>query len=258
MQKIGHRAPKIETLPSSSVLQTQKSPMMPSNSANIGGQAMQKAQTKLTGREPTAITSEFLGQALSAADPVATDRDLTAYLQRSLGLRLEWKTVWINGEPETVAAQAMMPDDPVKRTAALDAIKQAMEPLSTTEALKLLAQVRLQTISRPAESADLEALGMMMAQRLMGYPADVVRHVLQTQPDVSKWWPTWAELRERLDLHSRRRKSIAAAARSIRADDTEPKKTRITPAQLAELMAKVRGANRTTPPISCRADQTGL
>jgi len=48
----------------------------------------------------------------------------------------------------------------------------------------------------------------------MEYPADVVRHVLKTQADQSPWWPTWYELRNRLEQYTYRRRMMLKALTS--------------------------------------------
>jgi len=52
------------------------------------------------------------------------------------------------------------------------------------------------------------------ADELKQYPADVVQKVLSTQHQHSKWWPTWMELQERLNLYTADRRALRKALQS--------------------------------------------
>ena len=79
------------------------------------------------------------------------------------------------------------------------------KPLPRKQTLQNLAALRVLTASRAADGDDTDLLFQVYARQLEGYPADVVTHVLVTQANESRWWPTWLELKERLDLHARKR-----------------------------------------------------
>ena len=72
------------------------------------------------------------------------------------------------------------------------------------------AESRLMLARAALESRDMELQIACYARELTAYPADVVRHVLQTQPRFSKFWPAWSELEERLRLHAQRRQKMSA------------------------------------------------
>lgn len=83
--------------------------------------------------------------------------------------------------------------------------------MSGNECLELLTDLKSLTRPSPGSTDDLEAQLTVYLKRCMDYPPDVVRHVLKTQPDMSTWWPAWAELKDRLELHSYRRRMMLAA-----------------------------------------------
>lgn len=83
--------------------------------------------------------------------------------------------------------------------------------MSPAECVGLLGEIKLMTAARPEQAQDLEAQLMLYARKLAEYPADVVRKVLTTQAEHCRWWPTWAELKERLDPLNPRRGAIQDA-----------------------------------------------
>ena len=49
----------------------------------------------------------------------------------------------------------------------------------------------------------------LYARKLSAYPADIVRKVLSTQDTISKWWPAWADLQDRLEVYMKERRVLA-------------------------------------------------
>lgn len=90
-------------------------------------------------------------------------------------------------------------------------LEQACKPMDRREIIKSLAVLKALTAKRNEADDDQELQLGAYARQLEDYPADVVRHVLETQPRMSKWWPAWAELHERLELFSARRKRMLDA-----------------------------------------------
>lgn len=64
---------------------------------------------------------------------------------------------------------------------------------------------------RDSDVTELELVAY--GQKLMEWPGDVVRDVLNAYPDTHKWWPEWATLRALLAEASAERMAIAAAYR---------------------------------------------
>lgn len=77
--------------------------------------------------------------------------------------------------------------------------------------LDLLTELKALTRPSQGTTADLEAQMVAYLKRLMDYPADVTRYVLTTQPDFSPWWPAWAELKDRLEMFTVRRRMMLEA-----------------------------------------------
>ena len=94
---------------------------------------------------------------------------------------------------------------------ARDILRRACQPMPRSDMLKSLAVLRAMTAKRPETDDDQELQFNAYARALAEYPADVTRYVLETQPGLSKWWPAWAELAERLDRLSNRRKRMLDA-----------------------------------------------
>jgi hypothetical protein len=58
---------------------------------------------------------------------------------------------------------------------------------------------------------------LLYGKKLAEYPADIVRKVLTTQPNILMWWPSWAELKERLDIFAARRQRLLDAVKGKKA-----------------------------------------
>ena len=90
-------------------------------------------------------------------------------------------------------------------------IRKSLMPMSGNECLDLLAEMKALTRPAPGTTDDLTVMMKAYLKRLMDYPADVVRHVLKTQPNNNPWWPSWQELSERLEIHTYRRRMMLEA-----------------------------------------------
>lgn len=103
--------------------------------------------------------------------------------------------------------------------AALEMHERACAPMPRDLVLKELAVVKVCTKARPEHQDDLKFMMQVYAEKLAEWPADVVRHVLTTQPSISKWWPAWEELEDRLSLYGRKRRARRDALRRMVAED---------------------------------------
>ena len=90
-------------------------------------------------------------------------------------------------------------------------LEQALAPASNAEVIKSLVILKSLTIRRKEADDDQEIQLRAYASQLSEWPADVVAHVLKTQAGISKWWPSWAELQDRLEFHAGRRKRLLKA-----------------------------------------------
>lgn len=73
----------------------------------------------------------------------------------------------------------------------------------------MLTKLKVMTTTRAEDVDDIKLVVGVYLEALSEYPADVVRHVLTTHAKMSKWWPSWQELAERLDLHTERRHRLS-------------------------------------------------
>ena len=107
------------------------------------------------------------------------------------------------------------------------------------ETVSLLVRLQRQTKSRAENGMDVEATIEIYAENCLGYPADVVRHVLKTHANMGVFWPAWSEIKERLDLYSGYRTKLRAAL--INPPKPEPEAPpRVSPAQIDEHLSKLR------------------
>lgn len=165
------------------------------------------------------------------AGPEAVDKRLEELLTQLLGSKPKpvWKDRWIKGQWDGDLVSFTLPDTtPEVRAQAADLVRQSLTPMTPSECFGLLGEMKLTTASRPEQGNDLEALLKVYQRKMQNYPRDVVRHVLTTQPDVSKWWPTWRELKERLDVRTVRRLAMLTALTAI--PKTSPTTSRETAA----------------------------
>lgn len=111
-------------------------------------------------------------------------------------------------------------EDRLKAIANLEAWSQ---PLDKNNTIGLLSELRLTTNSKKLSQDDVIIQTKVYAKKLQKYPASVVAHVLETQPDVSKWWPEWADLKERLDVYTRKNQAALNALREYKKPEALPK-----------------------------------
>jgi len=99
---------------------------------------------------------------------------------------------------------------------AIDLHRQACATAPEDKITTALAELRVLTKAKAEDQHDLKFLLRVYADRLGEWPADVVAHVLRTQPSVSRWWPAWEELQDRLELYARKRRTRLKALEDVR------------------------------------------
>ena len=161
------------------------------------------------------ITAQDLGRLMGADDPKATDKAVEALLRLSVKSCLRAETVGRFGpggyEAGPTSYRLMDGVPETDREAALAVLRSATAPATAAEILQLLTRLKVMTVSPSQGSDDLKMQMACYAQELFLYPGDVVRHVLRSQPRHSKFWPTWSELVERLEIYSRKRSNMLTA-----------------------------------------------
>jgi hypothetical protein len=188
---------------------------LPTTSATTIAPKARPARTGTPHGEPGLPTKNaLLPKVMAGASPDQTDRELEASLTRLLGSKPKpVEKVTYPGEGFTVEIQDFrLPAASLEtQERARQMVAKSLTPMTPSECLGLLGEMKLSTICRPEQGHDLEAQLALYARKLQEYPADVVRKVLTTQPNQSKWWPAWAELKERLDVFSERRRKLQRA-----------------------------------------------
>ena len=126
-----------------------------------------------------------------------------------------------------------------EREAALAFAEESLRPASEDFILAELGRLRALTVSRDI-GQDLALVFAAYADELAQYPADAVREVLRGWR--GKFWPTWAELVDRLDRIVAPRKALMEALRrGYREPEHSPEWTPPTEEQkreVLELLAK--------------------
>lgn len=194
---------------------------LPTSSATIGEAAVARKPSRSIGTPPGALgsaitspaTAEDLGRAMAGDDPLVTDRIVQALLPPRVRSSLTPRYRYPKTDPSSgyVVAFAMSGDvSPADAGRALAFVRQAQQPASLNEIMLLLARLKSMTVSGPQGAEDMKAQFAFYAEELLRYPADAVRHVLRTQPRVSKFWPAWCEIAERLEDATRERRRLQA------------------------------------------------
>lgn len=188
----------------------------------------QKAQSAAIGRHPggrglPTIKSSLpsVEMALQGSNPDTTDRSLEASLTSLIGSKPE--PVWEDKITETggwngvVTGFKLPAMSETKWASALALAESSLRPMSAGEIIDLLIEMKLLTKARPEQAKDQEAQLLLYGKKLAEYPADIVRKVLTTQPNILMWWPSWAELKERLDIFAARRQRLLDAVKGKKA-----------------------------------------
>jgi hypothetical protein len=147
--------------------------------------------------------------------PEAADLELEAMAKRLLGSSLECRErsrldpvygydfehdYALVGPVEAGALQEM-------RRALADALVPAPGPMIAKE----LARLGMITKVRAEEVDEIKLRMAIFAEEMAAYPADVVVDACRFWGRTEKFFPSWAELKDLLDVRVKRRKRLAAA-----------------------------------------------
>lgn len=105
---------------------------------------------------------------------------------------------------------APLPD--AERRAAIELAEQMLRPAGEEILITELGRLRAMTVSRDV-GQDLAMLFAIYADELRDYPADAIRGVMRAWPRGERFWPSAAELRERLDRLVKPRRALLAGLR---------------------------------------------
>ena len=231
LQTIGRRLPKIDCLPET--LGSTPTPSPPSSSIT-GDPCPDKRGSSLTGRLPSATAAvKNTNTKLLDLAPSLVDAHLAASLPPSVicalkavtldrtGSLFGWDREFVGYE---LVPEAQIPHEDwpaLDRTIKLHQRACATAPKDIIA--KELAAVRVLTKARAEHQDDMKFMFAVYAEKLSDYPADVVMHVLKTQADMSIWWPSWMELKDRLDLHGKKRMRRLKALCELREKSPSPR-----------------------------------
>ena len=100
------------------------------------------------------------------------------------------------------------------------AYRDTCAPLDTESTVVELTKLRTKCAKRPESDADWQVTLEALLDELEPYPADLVVWALREWSAENQWWPTWKELREKLDRRVRRRRGMMASLEQIGRTET--------------------------------------
>lgn len=166
------------------------------------------------------------GTALALRD--RPGRDVVALLPSSVKSCLIGEAVdrygdygWEGCDVGGYSLRAAPPEGDVEAAVAI--VIEALQPCPRELALAELTRLRSLTISRAGSDADLKLALAAYTEECAVYPADAVVAVCRSWANTERWWPSWAELRERLErIVAPRRKLSEALRTGYREPETSP------------------------------------
>lgn len=194
--------------------------MQPLSSASSGAlKAVQSAveNPSRAGSSPSETGSRLLPSSgavarLLQADPEANDAAVLASLTSRHGCTLtpviDRKFKQSGKVERAVVGYQVKLAENADGAKALAAIEASLTPADEKRLTGWLAEMSVQCAFRQQTDFTSELTLRVYARNLSEYPADVVRRVLRDWPSESKWWPTWHELRERLEALSKPRRMM--------------------------------------------------
>ena len=93
-------------------------------------------------------------------------------------------------------------------------LEEANRPCGQEFALQAVTALRLRTSAKPEHINDIAAMAALYAGDMADYPEDVVLRACQSLARSSKWFPSWSELYELLELISSKRRHMFEAAKA--------------------------------------------
>jgi hypothetical protein len=195
---------------------------LPPNTATTGSGLPVPRDSSSIGRQPSATDagrSLTVPEAMRTNDPEAVDRAILASLPPSVASTLQptfreftdrygWNEEFAGYH---IPANVLVPRQDINTAKAL--VEQHLQPAPSPLIKQELARLRVSTKSR-AESDDDLAMGFqVLAEECSEYPADVVVWALRSWARMETFYPSLAEIRERLQRGVQRRRAMAKALR---------------------------------------------
>lgn len=133
------------------------------------------------------------------------------------------------------------PISEAEQAAALAFVQETLEPATEDFVLGELGRLRALTVSRDI-GQDLTLVFAAFTDELLKYPPDAIREVLREWPRTERFWPSMAELNERISLIVGPRKALLVALRrGYQPPETSPdwiEPSDVDKAAVTELLAK--------------------
>lgn len=146
--------------------------------------------------------------------PAETVVNLRDYLARQCGNMVSMRATPNGPEVSIAAVDGMTPN----YAAAAEAVQSSLTPPSEAMIDGLLVELDVSTAKRNGSGSDDDVRLSVYNKLLSGYPADVVRYVLEdwwfNQPS-GKWWPMPAELKPELERLTAPRRLAVSKLRKL-------------------------------------------
>lgn len=220
-RKTGDHQPTTSPSPRGSALTPSQSS---TSSETTGSASPERGVENSIGAEPTgtavAIRQHALAECLTGNNPEATDKALLMCLppsvERSIGSKERTVIDSVYGF-DTVFESYYFAEPPSREdaAAALVIAERACVPAPQRAIVAELARLRLLVTVRAEQEKSLEALAIAFAEEMAEYPPDIVRGVIREWGRREKWWPSWAELKERLDRAFKKRRALRDSLRKV-------------------------------------------
>ncbi len=195
-QPIGNHLPSILPSPNGKASAAPKLRTSETGSATTGSGRRAKPESSATGLQRGATRSEVRPRSVAETD-AALIHSLPHSVRSCLATK-ESGRFTEDGRFLGVTKTYSLAADPAALDEARETVEGAMAPMERDELVKCLGQLRALTAAKNTGETDLKLVLSAFASRLTRWPADVVREVLESQSSISKWWPAWAEVEERL------------------------------------------------------------
>jgi hypothetical protein len=182
---------------------------------------------------------------LIARNPLENERESISLL-RQCGLQPTFERAGGGMTPKSVA---LNPSEATDWQQCGEIIAELVAPAPEEKILEWLGMMSV-LVAKQGQDQSVSKLELVAyARKLRGWPADVVRTVLDRYPDHHKWWPEWRDLRVMLAEAGRERMMLAESFnRWIAAPDFMAKREGIAQleGQTRRLAAPVPQAQRIT------------
>lgn len=207
MPSIGDLAKKLGLTPETSASLLEKSRQRLVSSGTTSPAKTPPSRSNVIGLRPGSGGSVATRQSASAVDPAGLLRAVQALLPQEIqsSLRPVYSGQTLTGYALSKAV------GPNAIAQAERVLSRSLTPMDGAKCLEMLTELKRLTRPSPGSTTDLEEQMVAYLKRLLEYPADVVDYVLRTQATSSPWWPAWAELQERLEILTYRRRHMLKA-----------------------------------------------